>query len=1390
MARRGYGLLLLANCAALAAGAAPGDSIPPFFLTNHGQAPRTVCFMAKASGWTAYFSPGEALFRRAGTTLRLRFEGTAHAAPPVAGRRLPGVANFLTGPKERWALAQPLYRDIVYRGLYPGIDVSYRSAGKTLKSEFVVAPRADPATVRMRFSGGEPRIAEDGSLTVSAGDAVFREGAPFAYQDRAGRRVAVEARFVLNGGMVSFSVGSYDASLPLVIDPAIFYSTLVGGSGADAANALAVDSAGAAYLAGFTESINFPTVNPAQNFNAGGTDVFVAKLNPAGGGLVYCTYLGGSGDDRAYGIAVDSAGAAYVTGSTASPNFPISGGFQAKLAGETNAFVLKLSPAGNALVYSTYLGGNSADSGNGIAVDTAGSAYVVGDTASLNFPDAGWQKANHGGQDAFVAKVSADGSRLIYSTYLGGSNTDHGAAIAVDASGDAWVAGATWSADFPVANAFQSMIGGGQDAFIAKLDAGGDTLLFSSYLGGLGGSLGYPETAQGIALDWQGNAYLTGVTSSTNFPLLNALQSSLDGETDAFVTKVNASGTLAYSTYLGGSGMDAANAIAVDLSGAAYVAGYTYSTDLPVVNALQGSNAGDCDAFLAKIGAAGSLSSLTYLGGNGPDTATAVALGLGNVYLAGWTLSTNFPLRNAYQSADADNYGAFLTVVDSGAAPVNQAVTPGSGGGVSQTFRFQFSDSSGPSDLTTVSALFNSSPNTANACSVVYSPAANSLSLLTDSGAAPASSLAPGSGTQQNSRCVLNGAGSSVSTAGNVLTLNLAITFLPPMAGPANIYVQSADLSASTGWALSGTWTIPAMIVSPVDWSWLQGSSATFQWTGKSSFTACTLSISAIAPGGTDIFSAALGSGLSQLVTGLPVNGATLYTRISSQTGSGWLYVDYVYYASVPAPAGMISPANLSTFPGSTVTFQWSAGTGVSEYWLYLSRVAVGGRDLDSIDAGSQTSSTVANLPLDGSTIYVRLSSLIGGVWLYEDYVYTAAGLSIAAMISPANGSVLSGSTVTFQWSAGAGVSEYWLYVSGLAPGGQEIYSGAQGTNTSKTINGLPTDGRTLYVRLWTEISGAWSFLDYSYTSAAILTQIPPPANSAALASYLAATPFYTFDFSSFPNWDFVTPPTSSQLSDGVLTLAFSTTMIEWNASFLGWSVAPDSERQSPYQNLSLLDPYNPLFNPENAWDAQTNWFGIPNLTITLSRPVSAFGFEATPDDVGTIAATFYTASSAALSITANNMAFPQSRIFAASGAPITKITIALTSADYPDFIIGGFRYALSAALAPSSSQAATSESPGPAPPAMISPANGATLPGSTATFQWSAGSGVSEYWLYLSKAAPGGRDFYSGGQGSKTSATFANLPTGGGPLYVRLWWQIGSAWQYADYTYKTAAAP
>ena len=382
---------------------------------------------------------------------------------------------------------------------------------------------------------------------------------------------------------------------------ALVYSTYLGGSSNDNGYGIAVDSSGNAYVTGYTSSSNFPTASPLQRANAGGAfDAFVAKLDGSGSALIYSTYLGGRGDDGGGGIAVDAVGNAYVTGSTNSTNFPTGSIALQGANGGYDAFVAKLNAAGSALVYSTYLGGSGADHGGGIAVDSAGNAYVTGDTNSTNFPTAARpvQLRFAGGQsDGFVAKLNAAGSALVYSTYLGGSGVDSAYGIAVDSSGNAYVTGGTNSTSFPTASPLQGA-NAGYDAFVAKLDAAGSALVYSSYLGGSGIDVGHA-----IAVDSAGNAYVAGWTNSTNFTTVSPSQGTNGGGYDAFFAKLNASGSaLVYSTCLGGSGDDYGYGIAVDRFGNAHVTGVTNSTNFPTVSALQATYGGGTqDAFVARL---------------------------------------------------------------------------------------------------------------------------------------------------------------------------------------------------------------------------------------------------------------------------------------------------------------------------------------------------------------------------------------------------------------------------------------------------------------------------------------------------------------------------------------------------------------------------------------------------------------------------------------------------------------------------------------------------------------------------------------------------------------------------------------------------------------------
>ena len=389
----------------------------------------------------------------------------------------------------------------------------------------------------------------------------------------------------------------------------LIYSTYLGGDTDDEGHGIAVDSSGNAYVTGFTWSSDFPTLNPYQGSHGGGFyDVFVTKLDSSGDTLIYSTYLGGNGEERGNGIAVDSSSNAYVAGYTKSTNFPTQNPYQGSNAGESDAFVTKLSSGGDTLTYSTYLGGSSSDYGNDVAVDNSGNAYITGRTySSDDFPTLNPHQGSFGGgsYDAFVTKLSSGGDALIHSTYLGGNSYDEGYGIAVDSSGNAYVAGYTRSSDFPTQNPYQGSNAGESDAFVTKLSSGGDTLIYSTYLGGSDDSGGYD-----IAVDSLGNAYVTGNTQSTDFPTLNPHQGSYGGGyCDAFVTKLSSNGSaLIYSTYLGGSSSDYGHGIAVYSSGNAYVVGYTDSTDFPTLNPYQSSHGGgEWDAFVASYLQDGSL---------------------------------------------------------------------------------------------------------------------------------------------------------------------------------------------------------------------------------------------------------------------------------------------------------------------------------------------------------------------------------------------------------------------------------------------------------------------------------------------------------------------------------------------------------------------------------------------------------------------------------------------------------------------------------------------------------------------------------------------------------------------------------------------------------------
>ena len=722
--------------------------LPLGFEANQGQTNSRVRFLSRGSGYLLYLTPdaavlaldsersqlsgrtsklpqpgGEIAQPKPPAVLRMQLVGGNAQADMVGTDLLPGKSNYFLGnDPSQWHTNVPNYRKVAEHAVYPGIDLVYYGTQSQLEYDFVVAPGADPHAIRLAVQGARKlRIDSQGDLIATVGKGEVSFQTPIAYQeDSQGTRQPVSARYSIKGGRnVEFKVGKHDPSRSLVIDPTLAYSTYVGGSLIDGANGIAVAPDDSAFITGETYSGDFPVVDARFHTNPAGSEVaFVSKVSPDGSALLYSTYLG-CNPTIGYGIAVDSLGEAYVTGTTNCPRFPTTEGVPQGWCADDNAcgatwnpqgatvyngFVTKLSVEGTALVYSTFLGDYSTCAGRGIAVDEAQNAYVTGDigpniqeTVPLVPPETppppfcnykafqpffGGSGGNtYGGfaTDAFLVKLDAAGSGLLYCTYIGGSDEDVGYGIAVDTAANASVTGVAYSTDFPTGGgALQTTYAGAGDAFLTKVNTnaeGASSLLFSTYLGGSG-----LDQGNAVAVDTTGNAYVAGITTSrastlrfTQPPGAFQPDCTLDTlkvcEGDAFVAKFALSGTpaLSYFTYLGGSLADSANGIALDSSDNAYVTGSTVSTDFPIAGTVFQTTfgGGNADAFITELNGTGSdLIYSTYLGGTATDIGNGIAVDAGNpaaAFVAGQTCSFDFPLANPAQPNYGGNCDAFVT---------------------------------------------------------------------------------------------------------------------------------------------------------------------------------------------------------------------------------------------------------------------------------------------------------------------------------------------------------------------------------------------------------------------------------------------------------------------------------------------------------------------------------------------------------------------------------------------------------------------------------------------------------------------------------------------------------------------------------------------------------
>ncbi len=710
--------------------------LPLMFEPNQGQTAPEVRFIARGAGYGLFLTEREAVLslstgaagKPTRTAVHMKLAGANERVAVEGTDPLPGKSNYFVGnDPSKWHRNVPQYARVRYAEVYPGVDLVYYGNQGNLEYDFQVAPGANPKKIQLTFEGTRDLKLADGDLVLATAAGDVRLEAPRVYQADGAVRKPVAGSFVLLAeDRVGFSVGAYDRSKTLIIDPALNYSSYLGGAGTERLPSIAVDSALDMYVAGTTNSTDFP-VTDGSTFKTGATsNIFVAKFDPTGANLIFATYLGGTGADTSVGVAVDAALNVYLAGTTTSTDFPTSpSAFQGtpKSRGLPHAFVTQLTMSG-ALQYSTYLSGTGTDTASGMTLDNKGFVYVIGITDSTDFPLAPvagtFQSTLQGAKAFFISKVaptSTGANSLSFSTYFGGgfptTGTVTGGAIAVDNNANVsniYLTGGTTflftgqnsQTDFPIKNAYQSCLGTApapppqtcptsvtqSDAFIAKLNPGTTTgvqLLYSTYLGGSGTDVGL-----GIGLDASGNAYITGSTDSPTFPLASGTQGNTikgpqqapGGGQDAFVAKINnpATGTgttnvqFTYFTYIGGSADDVGNAIAVDNVQGAEVVGTTKSanliqaTTLPVGNAFQGTLHGTQDAFVARLDTLGTTSTtsqyVSFLGGSGLETGTGIAIDTdSNAYVTGETTSPNDFPKSAlpFQSALKGPQDVFVT---------------------------------------------------------------------------------------------------------------------------------------------------------------------------------------------------------------------------------------------------------------------------------------------------------------------------------------------------------------------------------------------------------------------------------------------------------------------------------------------------------------------------------------------------------------------------------------------------------------------------------------------------------------------------------------------------------------------------------------------------------
>jgi hypothetical protein len=1159
---------------------------------------------------------------------------------------------------------------------------------------------------------------------------------------------------------------------------ALVYSTYLGGSATTQALALAVDGSGSAYVTGMTFATDFPTTSGAYQTasvaNSAGYTAFVTKLNAAGTALEYSTYLGGSGNgggtgDTGNAIAVDSSSDVYVAGATYSANFPVTAGaYQTTNRDEANnqqsAFVTKLNASGSALVYSTYLGGSAgngqSDVANALAVDGSGDVYLTGQAGSSDFPTTAgaYQTTNPASANsttvAFVSELNPSGSSLLYSTFLGGSEGASGSALAVDASGDAYVTGFAKYTDFPVtAGAFQATNNGSalnvSNAFVAKLNPTGSALLYSTYLGGSGLEISAfdkdGDSASGLVVDAAGDAYVTGVAFSSNFPVTSgAYQTTNNGSANstynAFVTELNPTGAaLLYSTFIGGSGFpfgstnyyrgDDAMGLAIDASDNLYITGIAYSADYPVTKGpFQSTNRAignsGSNVFISKLSLAGQIPAAIATTTTLTSSASPVAAGTSVTFTAAVVASsgTTVPTGNVVFAVDGS--AAATVALASGSASYSTSTLAVGSHTVTANYEGSAAFSSSSASATqTVNAA--EQPATAPA----FSPAVgtyNSAQSVTLSDATTGAAI------------YYTTNGTTPTTSSTLYTGAIAVSASETIEAIAVAGGYTNSVVASGAYAITPTAAAPTFPV------------AIGTYTSAQSVTIAEATSGASVYYTTD--------------TTTPTTSSAKYTaaiQLATSTTVKAIAVASGYNNSpVAAATYNITP------PAATPTFSLAAGTYTSTQSVTLT---------DTTTGATIYYTTNGTIPTTSSTVYtgpisVNTTETIEAIAAAPGYVSSQpAGTNYtvtqpqAQLLTPAPGSVLTGSGVTFTWTTGAGVTAYGLWLGLSGPGSSSLYSSGSTTATSVTVSSLPGKGATVYARLFSVIGGKTQYIDYTYIEATVgtaATMVSPGSGSTLGSSNVKFT------------W---TTGTGATQYDLVVGLSGPGSGSLYNS---GWVTTTSLTVPSvPAKGATVYARlYSDVYGV-TEYNDYTYTEGIAGIPATMISPS-----QANPLGTSNVKFTWTTGTETTQYDLVVGLSGPGSGSLYNSGwVTTTSLTVPSVPAKAATVYV---RLYSDVKGATEYNDYTYTEAAAGIPATMISPMQGNTLGTSNVQFTWTPGTGATQYNLLVGLSGPGSGSLYNMGWVTTTSATVPSVPAKGATVYVRLYSDVKGATEYNDYTY------